>query len=58
MGITQKEMEKIQNMTTTQFSNLETKTMTHLCNLEKTTVENLQTVNNELQVEMKKHMRE
>ena len=51
-------MEKIQNMTTAQFSNLETKTMTHLRNLEKTTVENLQTVNNELQVEMKKHMRE
>ena len=58
MGITQKEMEKIKNMKTTQFSNLETKTMTHLRNLEETTVKNLQTVNNELQVEMKKHMRE
>ena len=51
-------MEKIKNMTTMQFSNLETKTMTHLRNLEETTVKNLQTVNNELQVEMKKHMRE
>ena len=51
-------MEKIKNMTTTQFSNLETKTMMHLRNLEETTVKNLQTMNNELSVEMKKYLRE